>query len=239
MNILALESTAKTASVSIVTDGEVRYTAQAENGLTHSKLLLPMVEDALRVCSLSVNEIDLFAATAGPGSFTGVRIGAAVLKGLAFGSDKPCIPVSTLASLAMNLFPLEGIYCPLMDARREQVYTALFMCKDGVLSRLTEDCALSFDEVLALLKEKAHGAPLYLCGDGATVLSPYLKEKDFPFLLPPHALLAQNAASTALCALKQYQEGKAGSATDFTPTYLRKPQAERTRLENESKQTEK
>ncbi|MBO7151144.1 MAG: tRNA (adenosine(37)-N6)-threonylcarbamoyltransferase complex dimerization subunit type 1 TsaB, partial [Clostridia bacterium] len=203
MNILALESTAKTASVAIVTKGEVRYTAQAENGLTHSRLLLPMVEDALKNCSLSIDDIDLFAATAGPGSFTGVRIGAAVLKGLAFGSDKPCVAISTLESLAMNLAPLGGLYCPVMDARREQVYTALFACENGNLTRLSEDSALSFEEVAALLKEKGSFSPVYLCGDGATVISPFLEKCGVSFKLPPRALLAQNAASTALCALKQ------------------------------------
>lgn len=235
MNILALESTAKTASVAILTNGEVRYCAQAENGLTHSKLLLPMVEDALKNCSLTAKDIDVFAATAGPGSFTGVRIGAAVLKGLAFGTDKPCVSISTLESLAMNLAPLDGIYCPVMDARREQVYTALFTFENGSLTRLTEDKAISFEELGNLLNEKSNGKPVYLCGDGADVIAPYFESKELNFKLPPRALIAQNAASTALCALKQYENGNFTSATEFSPTYLRLPQAERTRLENANK----
>ena len=231
MNILALESTAKTASVAILTNGEVRYCAQADNGLTHSKLLLPMVEDALKNCSLTAKDIDVFAATAGPGSFTGVRIGAAVLKGLAFGADKPCVSISTLESLAMNLVPLKGIYCPVMDARRDQVYTALFRYENGSLTRLTKDSAMSFEELSDLLMQKYNGEPFYLCGDGAGVISPFFTQKGLPFLLPPRALIAQNAASTALCALQQYESGKFTSATEFAPTYLRLPQAERTRLE--------
>ena len=236
MNILALESTAKTASVAIVTNGEVRYCAQADNGLTHSKLLLPMVEDALKNCSLTPKDIDVFAATAGPGSFTGVRIGAAVLKGLAFGTDKPCVSISTLESLAMNLIPLEGIYCPVMDARREQVYTALFTSESGNFTRLTEDCAMSFDELYNLLREKVNESPVYLCGDGADVIAPYFESKELNFKLPPRALISQNAASTALCALKLYESGNFSSAAEFSPTYLRLPQAERTRLENANKQ---
>ncbi|MBO7151191.1 MAG: tRNA (adenosine(37)-N6)-threonylcarbamoyltransferase complex dimerization subunit type 1 TsaB, partial [Clostridia bacterium] len=120
-------------------------------------------------------------------------------------------------------------------ARREQVYTALFTYENGNLTRLTEDCALSFEEVAALLKEKESFSPVYLCGDGATVIAPFLEKCGVSFKLPPRALLAQNAASTALCALKQYESAAYTSATAFTPTYLRKPQAERTRLENENK----
>lgn len=233
MLILALESTATVASVALAEDDRVLYTAQSAAGLTHSTTLLPMVESALAVCEKTVDQIDLFAATAGPGSFTGVRIGAAVLKGLAFGKNKPLVSVSTLESLAHNLTSMEGIACAVMDARRGQVYTALFRLKNGAITRLTEDMALSLEDLAERLKEYAD-TPIYLVGDGYGVARSFLPEKGLPLADTPRLLRMQSAASTALVALGSYQRGETTDDLSFVPTYLRMPQAERTRLAKES-----
>ena len=151
MKILAVDSTATAASVAITENGELLAEYTVLNGNTHSETLLPMVESALRVFGLSVAEIDIFALSEGPGSFTGVRIGAATVKGLAFGTEKPCVGVSTLEALAYNLVGYRGLICPVMNARRSQVYTALFRSDGERLERLTEDSAMAISELDALL----------------------------------------------------------------------------------------
>ena len=229
MLTLALESTAAVASVAVCENGRCLYTVQSDCGLTHSEQLLPMVRDALRTVGKTVDDIDLFACTAGPGSFTGVRIAAAVLKGMAFGTGKPCAPVSTLQSLARNLLPLEGLYCPVMDARRSQVYTALFACEGGRLVRLTPDEAVSVAELAKRLSEHTD-RKIYLCGDGYEVAAKALAEYALSIVETPPLLRGQNAFSTALCAEEMYREGKTVTEPELRPTYLRLPQAERERL---------
>ena len=152
MKILALDSTAIAASVALCEDGELLGEYTVRNGNTHSQTLLPMVESLLAFFECTADDIDLFAASAGPGSFTGVRIGAATLKGLAFGTNKPCIGVSTLESLAYNLIGQNGLICPVMNARRKQVYTALFRAKNGQMERLMPDSALAITELDELLR---------------------------------------------------------------------------------------
>ena len=229
MIILALESTAKVASVAICRDGEILYSAQGNNGMTHSQQLLPMVQYALEHCQISPNQIDRYAVTMGPGSFTGVRIAIAVVKGLAFGKGECCAGVSTLLSLARNIVPLQGIYCPVMDARREQVYTALFRYENGILTRLTEDAALSLTDLADQLKAY-QDTPIYLCGDGYDVAGPRLKEAGIKLTDIPASLRPQNAASTALCVLDQGDDVELITADALEPLYLRLPQAERERL---------
>ena len=152
MKILALDSTAVAASVALCEDGELLGEYTVRNGNTHSQTLLPMVESLLSFFEMSADDIDLFAASSGPGSFTGVRIGAATVKGLAFGTQKPCLGVSTLEALAYNLIGQNGLICPVMNARRKQVYTALFRCQSGQLERLLPDSALAITELDELLK---------------------------------------------------------------------------------------
>ena len=147
MKILALDSTAKVASVALCEDELLLGELTLNNGNTHSQTLLPMVEFLLNKFELAPSDIDLFAAAIGPGSFTGVRIGAATLKGLAFGKKTPCAGVSTLEALAYNLSDRDGLICPVMNARRQQVYTALFRAKDGVLERLMPDSAIAITEL--------------------------------------------------------------------------------------------
>ena len=233
MLTLALESTATIASASLAQDGRCLYLVQSDCGLTHSEQLLPMVREALRATGKRVADIDLFACTVGPGSFTGVRIAAAVLKGLAFDSGKPCAPVSTLLSLAQNLSPLEGVFCPVMDARRDQVYTAQFACRGGRLTRESEDEALSLAQLADRLR-RYEGQPIYLCGDGYDLAHSALSEAGIALCDTPRLLRGQNAFSTALCAERMFWDGETVPEAQLLPTYLRMPQAERERLAAEA-----
>ncbi len=230
MNILALDSTAISASAAVARDGRTLAHITADNGLTHSELLLPMAEAALRAANLTFTDIDLFACTAGPGSFTGVRIGVSTVKGLAFGSDKPCVGVSTLEAIAENLMPLDGVYCAVMDARRGQVYTALFEACNGELTRLTEDEAISLDALAARLLSDHPGRTVRLAGDGYRVAYPVLKAAGVPIADTPPLLQLQSAASIATVAYRAALSGKIVKDSDLTPVYLRLPQAERDRL---------
>ena len=142
MLTLAFDTTAKIASCAAVKDGRVLAEYTVDNGLTQSELLLPMAKDMLGALKISIEDVDLLACSVGPGSFTGVRIGVSLVKGLAFERQIPTVAVSTLEALAQNLYPLDGVIVPVMDARRAQVYTALFTVEDGELKRLSPDEAM-------------------------------------------------------------------------------------------------
>lgn len=226
MLILALDSTAVAAGVALTEDDRPLASFQLENGHTHSRTLLPMVKALMDVTGHTVDDVDLFACSIGPGSFTGVRIGAATIKGLAFGKSKNVLGVSTLAALAENLAPINGLICPVMNARREQVYTALFRCENGVMTRLTPDAALSVAQLEQMLTER--GEPFYLTGDGTELTKSALQSLS---PLPTPALLtAENAVSVARCAYRAAKGGAVGTDADLKPLYLRVPQAERERL---------
>ena len=230
MKILAFDSTARAASVAIVDNEQPLAIFNIDNGLTQSELLLPMAEDALRAVKLSFSDIDLFAATMGPGSFTGVRIGAALIKGLAFGKDTPCVGVSTIEALAYNMMPHIGVIVPVMDARRQQVYTAVFTSDGENLIRECDDMAISCTELAEMLK-KHDGEPIYLVGDGYSVAYKILTENGIKISPTPKLLINENAYSVALVAKKKYEMGEYTTDKEITPTYLRMPQAERERLE--------
>lgn len=224
--ILALDSTATVATVAIRKNGETLGEYSVNAGNTHSVTLLPMAEQLLSACSLEIEDVDIFAASKGPGSFTGVRIGAAVLKGLAFKDSKPIVGVSTLEALAYNLRGMEGIICPCMNARRGQVYTALFRGDGKSTERLTEDMAISLGELSEKLMEYAE--KVYFCGDG------YLLTEEIRHTETPESLRWQSAASVAAVAERMYEETTDKSVfcpDSFAPVYLRKPQAEREREE--------
>ena len=233
MIILALDSTAKAAAAALLRGETLLQKEMHDDGNTPSSTLLPMVERLLAANSLSVADIDLFAASAGPGSFTGVRIGAATLKGLAFGRNKPCVAVSALHALAYNVRERDGVVCALMDARRGQFYTALFRVEQGKVLRLTPDAAKSGEEIAA---EAAKFGQVTLVGDGAEVALPYFAEG--AALLAPTECLLADGESVGLCALGQYRDGAHVRDAEFAPTYLRLPQAERERLEKEKLQKE-
>lgn len=227
MLILAMDSTAVAASVALLSDGAPLAAFHLNNGNTHSETLLPMAESVLRCTGKTVNDIDLFAVSAGPGSFTGVRIGVATVKGLAFGKGKPCVGVSTLEALAENLVPTGGLLCPVMNARRGQVYNALFRVENGALTRLCPDRALSVEELEAELL--TYSEPVTLCGDGAEPVKNSFTKCDVA--LPPLTLIEQNAVSVALCAARMAKEGRTCTDKELKPVYLRMPQAERERLQ--------
>lgn len=230
MKILSLDTSATVASVAIA-DGATplaEYTLNAKN--THSETLLPMIEAALGALSLTVSDIDLFALSAGPGSFTGVRIGAATVKGLAFASSKPCVEVSTLEALAQNLVIKEGLICPVMNARRSQVYTALFKSDGKTLTRLMPDSALSIDELDELLSQ--YGEPIALVGDGYDICGKGFSKS--PLCYVPEAMRLQSALSVAAVALKKYESGEIATDSSLSVNYLRPSQAERERAEREA-----
>ena len=229
MLIFALDSTAVVGSVALCLDGKPLAAFTVKNGNTHSETLLPMAKAIFDVTGYTPDDVDVFACSEGPGSFTGVRIGAATIKGLTFGKNKTVIGVSALEAMARNLLPAEGLICAVMNARRGQVYNALFRAQGNELVRLCEDRALAATDLEAELKTM--GEPFYLVGDGVEVTTSVFKELT---PLPVPALAAeQNALGVAACALEQYNRGVRGTDRDLAPTYLRLPQAERERLEKE------
>lgn len=227
MKILAVDSTAVTASAAVTENDKLLAEFTVLNGNTHSETLLPMVESVLKTLSLSVSDIDLFACSAGPGSFTGVRIGAATIKGLAFGKQKPCVGVSTLEALAYNLVGVKGLICPVMNARRSQVYTALFRSDGKALTRVMEDSAMSISELDALLGEM--NEPVSFCGDGYDVTLAELKLCKYVDV--PERMRCQSAYSVAMIALEKHKNGEVVSDKELVSTYLRPCQAEREREE--------
>lgn len=224
MKILAVDSTATTASVAILEDERLLAEYTVSGGNTHSETLLPMIESALNTLKLTVPDIDLFACSAGPGSFTGVRIGAAVIKGLAFGrGENSCVGVSTLEALAYNLVGHAGLICPVMNARRSQVYTALFESDGAKLTRITEDAPMMISELDAMLS--GYGRPVRFCGDGYSITLAELKNCEY--IATPDRSVCQSAYSVARVALDKYRAGGAVSDTELVATYLRPCQAER------------
>lgn len=226
MLILSIDSTAKEASAALYRDGRTLGEIDLNSGYTHSEALLPAVEFLLRSAKLSPDDVDVFACAAGPGSFTGVRIGAATIKGLAFGRGSCCAAVPTLEALAENVLDLHGIACAVMDARRGQVYTAVFDCRGEHPVRLTEDDAIPVLELYDILS--AYGdTPIYFVGDGYDIAYNALADK-LPSVHPtPRPLRAHSAASVAAVADRIVKRGELCDDVTLTPTYLRLSQAER------------
>lgn len=223
MLILAFESSAKAASVALVRDDELVAQSTQCSALTHSCTLLPMAEDMLKNCNIRLDEVDMFACAHGPGSFTGIRIGVATVKGMAWAAEKPCIGVSTLEAMAWHGVAVGGVICPVMDARRSQVYNALFEIRDGIPVRLTPDRAISLEE----LANDVSGlqVPVTLVGDGCVITSAFFREKGIAFSLLPSNLSFQSAWGVAMAT-----KGKpAGDSASLLPVYLRLSQAERER----------
>lgn len=237
MITLAFDSTAKIASVAVLDGERVLGECTVDNGLTQSELLLPMAEGLLKTLGLSFSDVGMYAVAVGPGSFTGVRIGVSLVKGLAFGKDIPCVQVSTLDALAKNLEGLHGIIVPCMDARRAQVYNAIFKSESDGLVRVTSDRAISLAE-LAKELSAYESSPIYLSGDGYDIAWRALNECGVKLQKTPELLRGASAASVGKVALDAYARGEAVSESELSPTYLRLPQAERERLErlqNENK----
>ena len=225
MLTLAFESSAKAASVALLRDGSLISQYSQCSGLTHSRTLLPMAEDLLKNAELKLSDIDLFAVAHGPGSFTGIRIGVSTVKGLSWACDKPCVGVSTLESMAWHGLAAGGLICPVMDARRQQVYNALFQIREGKPVRLTEDRPLSLAELGEELRS-LDGIP-FLVGDGAALTARFLEKEGLPFRMAPENLLWQSAWGVGMAALDKTP----GDSQSLLPVYLRLSQAERERQE--------
>ena len=219
MIVLAVDSTENVAAAAITEDERLigEYVLNCKN--THSETLLPMVESLLKSARISPSDIDLFACSAGPGSFTGVRIGVSLIKGLAFGSEKPCMGVSSLEALAYNFLGTDGVVCPVLDARRGQLYNAIFRVKDGKVERMTPDRVILADELAAELRELA--LPVSFCGSGAAIAAAACP--DVAVQYDSAALKVQRGYSVALCAYRRYSEFPEEALTDsqLSPTYLR------------------
>lgn len=225
MLILALESSAKAASVALMQDAELLAQYSQCSGLTHSRTLLPMVEDMLKNTDKKLADVDFIAVAHGPGSFTGIRIGVSTVKGLAWASDKKCVGVSTLAAMAWHGAAAGGLVCPVMDARRSQVYNALFEIKDGAPERLCRDRAIALSELAAELK--GYDREVLLVGDGARLSFDYLTAEGISCRIAPQNLVYQSAWGVGMEAMRI----EPGTADDLLPVYLRLSQAERERQE--------
>ena len=228
MLLLAFETSAKAGSVALMKDSVLLGESYQNTGLTHSQTLMCMAESLLSQCGYTPQQVEAVAVAAGPGSFTGVRIGVAAAKGFAWGKRIPCYGTSTLESMALNLGVYEGTVCAVMDARRNQVYNALFKAEKGVLTRLCEDRAISIEE----LKSQLPDGPVFLVGDGSKLCKQYIPEA----ILAPEHRLHQRAAGVALAAEAMIARGESGDAMTLEPNYLRLSQAERERAERMSKE---
>lgn len=228
MLILAFETSAKAGSVALLEDGKLLAESYQNTGLTHSQTVMSMAQALLESCGYTAKDLGAVAVAAGPGSFTGVRIGVAAAKGLAWGGQIPCYGVSTLEAMAQNLGVHNGIVLPVMDARRSQVYNGVFRAENGVLTRLTEDRAISLEDLEKEL-QNAEG-PIFLVGDGSTLCYNTLKEAVPGLVLPPEHRMHQRAAGVGLVAYEMIARGDPGDGASLQPNYLRLSQAERERL---------
>lgn len=235
MMILALESSATACSAALCRDGELVAQSYQNSGLTHSRTLLPMVRDMLKNCQLTLEQVDVIAVAAGPGSFTGLRIGVATAKGLAWPGNKDCAPCSTLESMAWPLAHMAGslIICA-MDARRKQVYNALFLATGTGLERLTPDRAISLEDLGAELKNYENSK--IVVGDGAKLCYNTLTEEGIPMALAPKHLRMQSAWGVARAAEELAARGGLVKGGALVPQYHRLSQAERERLAREKTQ---
>jgi len=231
--ILAFETSAKAASVALMENGKLLGESYQNTGLTHSQTLMVMAEDVLKQCGKTAQDVEAVAVAEGPGSFTGVRIGVAAAKGFAWGSEIPCYGVSTLEAMAESLGVFDGYVCPCMDARRSQVYNALFLAEGGKLTRVAEDRAIALADLKTDLEQL--GGPIYLVGDGAELTNRTLAAEIPNLILPPEHRMHQRAVGVAILAKRMAEAGLAPSGGELNPNYLRLSQAEREKLERENK----
>lgn len=234
MKLIALDSSGLVASVAVVEDDILiaEYTIQYKK--THSQTLLPMLAEVRDMIELDLQEVDAVAVAAGPGSFTGLRIGSATAKGLSFAMGKPVVPVPTVDGLAYNLYGTDKIVCPIMDARRSQVYTGIyeFLPEEGgyCLNIIKRQCAVAFDEIVQELN--ALDREVIFLGDGVPVFRERMKEvMRVPYTLAPAHMNRQRAASIGALGSVYYAQGRSVSGEAFVPEYLRLSQAEREKRE--------
>ncbi|MGN1007113.1 MAG: tRNA (adenosine(37)-N6)-threonylcarbamoyltransferase complex dimerization subunit type 1 TsaB [Aristaeellaceae bacterium] len=224
MNIVAIDTSGPAASCAVLIDGEIVQSIAMNRGLTHSETIMPALDACMSAAGLSCDQVDCFATVAGPGSFTGVRIGVCAVKGLAHAWNRPCARIDALEALAMNFAGFDGLACPILDARRGQVYCAAFDMKDGMPVRVLEDAAIDLTEFLASLPKDRR---LVFLGDGLRVHAARIRETLPEALIAP-ANLRQLRADAA-CLLAEARPEEWMEARKLTPIYLRLPQAERER----------
>jgi len=235
MKILGLDSSGIVASVAVVEDDILvaEYTVNYKK--THSQTLLPMLDEIAKMTELDLNTIDAIAVAAGPGSFTGLRIGSATAKGLGLALKKPLVAVPTVEGLAYNLYDTQGLICPIMDARRKQVYTGIYRFEDHRLVTVEDQMAVPMEELITKLN--AYQQPVTFLGDGVSVFKDMIAEKlTVPYTFAPAHVNKQRAAAVAALGLVYYKEGKIQTAMEHIPDYLRVSQAERERAEREKKE---
>ena len=236
MTILGIDTSASPVSAALLKDGKLIGEFYLNIHTTHSQTLMPIISSLLQTTGTSVEDIDVFAVNAGPGSFTGVRIGTASVKGMAMPLDKPCAMVSTLEAMAYSMPYRNAVICAVMDARCSQVYNALFRINDGTVERITQDRAMSIDDLAKELSE--YKETVYLTGDGAELCAAFFLDKLSDVVLTPVNIRYQHAYGTAAAAEKMAAENKLCSADRLMPIYLRIPQAERERNARLEKQKE-
>lgn len=230
MKILALDSSGLVASVAVLENDTLLAEYTINYKKTHSQTLLPMLEIVGQMIELDLNSIDAIAVAAGPGSFTGLRIGAATAKGLGLALEKPLVGVPTTEALAYNLYGTKALICPIMDARRNQVYTGIYQFEKGAMKTITEQMAVDILQLLALLNDK--GQEVIFLGDGVSVYGQAIKETCLvPYTFAPAHLNKQRAASVGALAMIYYANGKIQTAAGHQPEYLRVSQAERERAD--------
>lgn len=235
MRILALDTTGQTASVAVIDEDKLIAEYTLNYKLTHSQTTLPMIAQICEKAEVVLSSIDYIACAAGPGSFTGLRIGAATAKGLAFALGKQIVPVPTLEALAYNMFETDKIICPIMDARRGQVYTAFYQWVQGKLQALTPMMAQSIEETIAAAE--GFGQKVIFLGDGVPVHLEKLRQNPAFIFAPAHCAL-QRGASVAALAMEKAKAGYAIDGNQLELIYLRKSQAEREREERLAKEEE-
>lgn len=234
MKILALDSSGLVASVAVTEDDNLLAEYTVNYKKTHSQTLLPMLDEISRMIELDLESIDAIAVAVGPGSFTGLRIGSATAKGLGLALSKPLIGVPTVEALAYNLYDVPGLICPIMDARRRQVYTGLYSFEQHQMKTVKEQTAMGIEELTEELNQK--NQPVIFLGDGVAVYRDTIKEKlTVPFDFAPVHLNKQRAGAVAALGARYYAEGKTETAREHQPEYLRVSQAERERAEREAK----
>lgn len=228
MKILAIDSSGMVASIALVEDRKLIGEFTINYKKTHSQTLLPMLDEVTKMIELDLNTIDAIAVAAGPGSFTGLRIGSATAKGLGLALDKPLISVPTVDGLAYNLSGASALVCPLMDARRKQVYTGIYSFKGFQMYTHLAQCAVSIEEIISRVCE--YDREVTFLGDGVAVYASYIEEHcSVPYTFAPAHLNQQRASASAVLAFEYYKAGRLESAAQHRPDYLRKPQAERER----------
>lgn len=236
MKVLAIDSSGLVATVALVEDDNLIAEYTIHHKKTHSQTLMPMLAEIKNMTELDLESVDAIAVAKGPGSFTGLRIGAATAKGLAMGLNKPIIEVPTLEGMAYQMYGSNAVVCPIMDARRNQVYTGLYQFvagKEGYeMETLHEGCACDILECIDFVN--ANGREVVFLGDGVEVFADVIREKcEVPvFFAPAHRRL-QSAASIGALAFVYAKEGKFTEAKDHAPDYFRVSQAERERMEKE------